>query len=76
MDLFGDKRPLNAMESGNVYFNLKKSIVTKTLINGFKQVIQDKEIHQFMDHCLKAISKNINIFASVFAEEIFIFPIY
>lgn len=69
MDLFGDKRPLNSMEAGNIYFNLKKSIITKTLINGFKQVIQDKDIHKFLDQCLNTISKNIDIFSSLFEEE-------
>jgi hypothetical protein len=69
MDLFGDKRPLNSMEAGNIYFNLKKSIVTKTLINGFKQVIEDKDIHKFMDQCLNTISKNIDIFSSILEEE-------
>lgn len=69
MDLFGDKRPLNSMEAGNIYFNLKKSIVTKTLINGFKQVTHDKDIHKFMDHCLNTVTKNIDIFSSVLEEE-------
>ncbi|MED1203522.1 DUF3231 family protein [Heyndrickxia acidicola] len=69
LEIFGNKRPLNSMETGNIYFNLKKSIVTKTLINGFKQVIHDSEIHEFLDHCLKAISKNIDVFTSVLAEE-------
>lgn len=69
MDLFGEKRPLNTMETGNIYFNLKKSIVTKTLINGFSQVIKDQEVHNFFDNCLSAISKNINIFTTVLAQE-------
>ena len=69
MDLFGDKRPLNSMEAGNIYFNLKKSIVLKTLIEGFKQVIQDQDIDKFMNHCLNTVSKNIEIFSSTLEEE-------
>ncbi|MBQ6448203.1 DUF3231 family protein [Cytobacillus oceanisediminis] len=69
MDSFGDKRPLNTMEAGNIYFNLKKSIVTKTLLNGFKQVIQDKEILKFMEQCSQTIHKNISIFTSLFEKE-------
>ncbi|WJD83341.1 DUF3231 family protein [Priestia megaterium] len=42
MDLFGDKRQLNSMEAGNIYFNLKKSIAAKALVIGFKQVTKDK----------------------------------
>lgn len=69
LDLFGDKRPLNSMEAGNIYFNLKKSIVTKTLINGFQQVIQDKEVLKFMEQCLGTITKNIGVFTTLFEEE-------
>ncbi len=69
MDSFGDKRPLNTMEAGNIYFNLKKSIVTKTLINGFKQVMQDKEIIHFMEQCSDTIHKNISVFSKLFEEE-------
>ncbi|UMZ36133.1 DUF3231 family protein [Priestia megaterium] len=69
MDLFGDKRPLNSMEAGNIYFNLKKSIAAKALVVGFKQVIKDKDIHKFMDNCLHTVNKNINIFSSVLQDE-------
>ncbi|MBE2973193.1 DUF3231 family protein [Priestia megaterium] len=69
MDLFGDKRQLNSMEAGNIYFNLKKSIAAKALVNGFKQVTKDKDIHSFMDECLHTASKNINIFSSLLQEE-------
>ncbi|MGG0383340.1 DUF3231 family protein [Priestia filamentosa] len=69
MDLFGNKRPLNSMEAGNIYFNLKKSIITKTLIDGFKQVIKDKTIHKFMEHCRNTVNKNIDVFSSVLKEE-------
>lgn len=70
MDLFGDKRQLNSMEAGNIYFNLKKSIAAKALVNGFKQVTKDKDIHNFMDECLHTTSKNINIFLHYFKKKI------
>ncbi|MFS3927330.1 DUF3231 family protein [Priestia flexa] len=69
MDLFGDKRPLNSMEAGNIFFNLKKSIAAKALVIGFKQVIKDKDIHKFMDNCLHTVNKNINIFSSILQDE-------
>lgn len=48
-DVLGKKRPLNSMESGNIYFNLKKSTLTKALILGFSKVCKSNEIRKFMD---------------------------
>ncbi|WP_412729129.1 DUF3231 family protein [Cytobacillus firmus] len=46
--LFGDKRPLNVIEITNIYINLKRNALGKTIMVGFSQVAQSKEVGQFM----------------------------
>ncbi|MDR4947254.1 DUF3231 family protein [Neobacillus cucumis] len=67
-DVFGKRRPLNTMESGNIYFNLKKSILTKTLLLGFSKVCNLSEIREFMEKGLKVKNKHIELFSSVLQE--------
>ena len=43
MDILGKKRPLNSMEAGNIYIDLKKSISAKGIILGFQQVTKIKK---------------------------------
>ena len=67
-DVFGKPRPLNSMESGNIYFNLKKSILTKALILGFSKVCKSNDIRKFMENGLQVANKHIGLFSSLLFE--------
>ncbi|WP_341352470.1 DUF3231 family protein [Cytobacillus praedii] len=67
-DVVGKKRPLNSMESGNIYFNLKKSMLTKALVLGFSKVCKSNEIRKFMDTGLQVANKHIGLFSSLLIE--------
>lgn len=43
-DVIGKQRPLNTFESGSIYFNLKKSMLTKSLLLGFSKVCKSNEL--------------------------------
>lgn len=58
-DLFGNKRAMNSLECGNIYFNLEKSAITKGLLIAFKQVCKDKEVNKFLEKCIQAANKQI-----------------
>lgn len=68
-DLFGDKRTMNALECGNIYFNLEKSAITKGCLIAFKQVCKDKEVSKFLEKCINAANKHIGIFTTLLLKE-------
>jgi hypothetical protein len=69
MDLLGKKRPLNSIEAGNIYFNLRKSILTKGILIGFQQVVKDKEVRKFMESGLNVANKHIGIYSLILHQE-------
>lgn len=66
---FGERRPLNAVEINNMYFNLKKTIMVKALLTGFSQVAKTKEVIRFMSNAVGLVRKHIEIFSSVLHED-------
>jgi spore coat protein CotF len=66
---FGERRPLNAIEINNIYFNLNKSIVSKALILGFSQAADLKEVRQIMMRGVDIGQKHIEIFTSLMNED-------
>lgn len=66
--VFGNQRPLNIVESGNIFFNLKKSSLQKGLTLGFSKVCKSKEIQKFMENGLKVITKHLGLFSSILTE--------
>lgn len=65
----GDRRPLNAIEIGDISFNLLKMHLHAALKVGFIQVAQSKEVRQHFTRGLDIANKHINIFESVFKED-------
>ncbi|WP_225228584.1 DUF3231 family protein [Bacillus sp. PS06] len=64
-DVFGNYRPLNSVESGNIFFNLKKSMLQKGITLGFSKVCKSNEVRKFMENGLKVITKHIGLFSSI-----------
>ncbi|WHY02535.1 DUF3231 family protein [Neobacillus sp. DY30] len=65
----GDRRPLNAIEIGDISFNMLKMHLHAALKVGFIQVTQSKEIRQHFMRGLEIANKHIKIFDSVFKED-------
>ncbi|MDF2038487.1 DUF3231 family protein [Cytobacillus oceanisediminis] len=66
--LFGDKRPLNVIEITNIYMNLKRNALGKTVMVGFSQVAQSKEVGQFMARGRDIAAKHTKVFAEMLEE--------
>ncbi|WML39514.1 DUF3231 family protein [Neobacillus sp. OS1-2] len=65
----GDRRPLNAIEIGDITFNMLKMHLHAALKVGFIQVAQSKEIRQYFMRGLDIANKHIKIFELVFKED-------
>jgi hypothetical protein len=68
-DIFGKKRPLNAIELSEVFFNIERNYFSVLLMLGFAQVVKDKKLKS---HILegKALSeKQISFFNNLLMEE-------
>ncbi|MDR4945839.1 DUF3231 family protein [Neobacillus cucumis] len=65
----GDRRPLNAIEIGDITFNVLKMHLHAALKVGFIQVAQSKEVRQHFKRGLDIANKHIQIFESVFKAD-------
>ncbi|NRD80195.1 DUF3231 family protein [Bacillus sp. BRMEA1] len=65
----GDRRPLNAIEIGDITFNVLKMHLHAALTVGFIQVAQSNEVRQHFRRGLEIANKHIKIFESVFDED-------
>ncbi|MGI8386939.1 DUF3231 family protein [Robertmurraya sp. P23] len=65
----GDRRPLNAMEIGDITFNMLKMHLHAGLKVGFIQVAQSKEARLHFKRGLDIANKHIKIFESVLKED-------
>ncbi|ULT54657.1 DUF3231 family protein [Neobacillus drentensis] len=66
---FSDQRTLNGQEISNVFFNLKKSIITKALITGFCQVASSKEVQKILKKALGIKQKHIDLFSRILTKD-------
>ncbi len=65
---FADRRPLNAIEISNIFFNLEKDLVSRALHIGFSQVTKSKEVTDFMVRGTDMTYKHIEVFSSILHE--------
>ncbi|WP_462408589.1 DUF3231 family protein [Neobacillus sp. Marseille-QA0830] len=70
-DVFGERRSMNTMESGNIFFNLQKSRLSKALIIAFRQVCKDHAVNKFLDKCIQLKNKHIGVFSNLLLKENF-----
>ncbi|MCM3729984.1 DUF3231 family protein [Neobacillus cucumis] len=63
--IFGKGRMLAATEMISISFNLKKSIMAKTLAIAFSQVSQTKEVRKFLEHAEKIADQQIKDFSKI-----------
>ncbi|PGY12654.1 DUF3231 family protein [Bacillus sp. AFS031507] len=62
---FGKGRTLSATEIISISFNLKKSIMAKTLSIAFSQVAQEKEVRKFLEEAEKVADQQIKTFSKI-----------
>ncbi|MGM8365725.1 DUF3231 family protein [Virgibacillus sp. W0181] len=72
---FSDKRPLNAIEITNLYFNVERNTIGKALITGFSQVAASKEVRQFMSKGRDISRKHTDIFSNLLREDYLTVPV-
>ena len=66
---FGEKRPLNAFELGEIFYIIERNYIGILLLMGFIQVVQDKEIKEYLIDGKKLAEKQIEIFNKVLIDE-------
>ncbi|RXT03617.1 DUF3231 family protein [Ammoniphilus sp. CFH 90114] len=64
----GDRRPLNCIEVMNIFFNIERNEIGRSLIMGFSQVAQTKEVIDFFVRGKQIASKQIEVFGSLLSE--------
>jgi len=67
--MIGNKRPLNAIELSEIFFNIERNYFSVLIMIGFAQVIKDKKL---IDHIMKgkALSENqISFFNNLLMKE-------
>jgi spore coat protein CotF len=67
--VLGDKRTLNGSEISNIFFNLKKSIVTKAIIIGFNQVTTSKDVRKILTKGMEIKHKHIDLFVQILMKD-------
>lgn len=64
----GERRPLTIIEISDIYFNLKKTILAKTLLIAFSQVTEIKEIRKNFTETIGLANKHIEEFNALLQE--------
>jgi hypothetical protein len=67
--LFGEHRPLNVMELGEIFYLIERNYIGMLLLMGFIQVMKDKEIKEYLLKGKELSQKQIDIFNKVLKEE-------
>jgi len=65
---FADRRPLTSIEIMNLFFNIERNEIGKSLVMGFSQVARNKEVADFMVRAKQISAKHIEIFGSILSE--------
>jgi hypothetical protein len=66
---FGNQRPLNVLELGEIFFVIERNYIGLNLLLGFIQVMEDKEIKQFLIKGKELCKKQISTFNDLLLKE-------
>ncbi|WP_078381715.1 DUF3231 family protein [Sutcliffiella halmapala] len=66
---FGDKRPLNVLELGEIFYVIERNYIGLVMLMGLIQVTKDKEIKGFFLKGKKLAEKQVELFNKVLKEE-------
>jgi hypothetical protein len=65
----GERRPLHAMEIMQLYYNIQRNGIGKTLLLGFAQVAESQKVRNFMTRGVTMATKNIQDMSKLLAQE-------
>jgi hypothetical protein len=65
---FGERRPLNSIEVMNLFFNIERNTIGKSLVMGFSQAAKTKEVVQYFQKANQISGKHIEVFSSLLSE--------
>lgn len=68
LDIFGEKRPLQALEISNLYTNIQRNYMGTAVLAGFGQVSKSKEVTQFFYKLMEVGKKHCTSFSKKLAE--------
>lgn len=63
------RRPLNAIETSNIYFNLIQNQLGRTLAMGFGQVGKSQKVRDYMIRGMTISDKHVEVFGSVLSQD-------
>ena len=72
---FGERRPLTALEIGDITFNMNKMNLHVALKVGFSQVAASDKVRKYINRGTEISNKHIAAFGKIFREEKLNFPI-
>lgn len=67
--LRGSKRPLNAIELSEIFFNIERNYFSVIIMLGFAQVLEDKKLKQFVIRGKKLSEQQIELFNKLLTQE-------
>ncbi|MBM7620933.1 hypothetical protein JOC95_002788 [Bacillus tianshenii] len=67
--LLGDKRPLNVMELGEIFYAIERNYIGLVMLMGLIQVTKDKEIKDYLIKGKKLAEKQVEIFNKVLKKD-------
>ncbi|HEY0826612.1 MAG TPA: DUF3231 family protein [Bacilli bacterium] len=67
--LFGNHRPLNAIEISNIYFNLIQNQLGRSFLMGLSQVAKSQQVRGYMARGRNISDKHVEIFGSLLSKE-------
>jgi hypothetical protein len=65
---FGERRPLNCIEVMNLFFNIQRNEIGKSLVMGFSQVAKTKEVINYFLRGKQIATKHTEVFGSLLSE--------
>ncbi|MEH7072762.1 DUF3231 family protein [Neobacillus drentensis] len=72
---FGERRPLTALEIGDITFNMNRMHLHAALKVGFRQVTASNKVRKYINRGADIANKHIAAFGKIFREERLNFPI-
>lgn len=66
---FGERRPINSVELTEVFFNIERNYFGILLLYGFIQVVDDKEINQYLKRGRDLANKQVKYWNNLLKEE-------
>ena len=67
--IFGDKRPINALEIAQVFSRLESKLLERPIVLGFSQVVQSQKIQKVFSEAKQVLDKNVQRWSKILRDE-------